>query len=72
MTGWQGAMHCARDLILSARCGWLDLSEQQGLIESTERCIQEMADAGYRISMDHLQKVRSDSRELNARNWLEH
>jgi predicted nucleic acid-binding protein len=49
----------------------LDLSEQQGLIESTARCIQEMADAGYRISMDLLQKVRSDSRELNAGNWLE-
>lgn len=39
----------------------LDLAEQRGVIESAEQCIQEMADFGYRISLDLLKKIRSES-----------
>ncbi len=38
----------------------LDLGERQGLIESTERCINEMIVYGYRIPVDLLRKIRSD------------
>ena len=38
----------------------LDLAEQRGLIESAERCIQEMSNFGYRVSNDLLKKIRSE------------
>ena len=37
----------------------LDLAEQKNLIESAERCIQDLAEFGYRIPMDLLKKIRS-------------
>ena len=38
----------------------LDLAERRGHIESAERCINEMTDYGYRISVDLLRKIRSE------------
>ena len=38
----------------------LDLSEQRGLIESAEECIQEIATVGYRISVELLNLIRSE------------
>ena len=38
----------------------LDLSEQRGLIDSAEQCIQEMATVGYRISVELLNLIRSE------------
>ena len=38
----------------------LDLSEQRDLIDSAEQCIQEMAAAGYRISVKLLNLSRSE------------
>jgi predicted nucleic acid-binding protein len=37
----------------------LDLAEKMGLIKRAEHCIQELADFGYRVSMDLLKKIRS-------------
>ncbi|MEN8168220.1 MAG: DUF3368 domain-containing protein [Pseudomonadota bacterium] len=39
----------------------LDLAEQRGVIESAEQYIQEMVGFGYRISLDLLKKIRSES-----------
>ncbi len=38
----------------------LDLAERRGHIVSAERCINEMADCGYRISIELLRKTRSE------------
>ena len=38
----------------------LDMAEQRGLIKSAEQCIAEMTANGYRISVDLLQKIRSE------------
>ena len=38
----------------------LDLAERRGHLESAERCINEMTDYGYRISVDLLRKIRSE------------
>lgn len=38
----------------------LDLAERRGHTESAERCINEMTDYGYRISVDLLRKIRSE------------
>ena len=38
----------------------LDVAEQLGKIDSAERLINEMAECGYRISVDLLKKVRSE------------
>lgn len=36
----------------------LDLAEQHGMIASAEQCIQDMAEFGYRISIELLKKLR--------------
>lgn len=38
----------------------LDLAERRGHIASAERCINEMTDYGYRISVDLLRKIHSE------------
>ncbi|MEN8178718.1 MAG: DUF3368 domain-containing protein [Pseudomonadota bacterium] len=38
----------------------LDLAEQRGFIESAESSIQEMADFGYRVSMNLLREIRCE------------
>ena len=38
----------------------LDMAEQCGLIKNAEQCIQELADVGYRVSVDLLKLIRSE------------